>query len=294
MKAKFKSGLMFRNVVESIKELVSDAVLYCKPTGLELASMDAAHVAFVCFRIPASEFAEYTCRSEFAIGLSFSSMSKVLKIASFTDVIQISSNGTEDDNLALSIFSDEKQTTASAEFSLRTMFIDNEVFSIPDLGFDAQTKMESKDLSGIISSMKDFGEILTISITKDKTVFRGVGGIGEANIIRLSAPTLSKGQPICTVTMKDASLSARVSARYALSIIGNFVKASPLSEFVTIYQTPDQPLMIEYKIGEHGYIKFYLAPKIEEGEEGEGAKKEVEKKTDSKKTKKARVEEEEE
>lgn len=31
--------------------------------------------------------------------------------------------------------------------------------------------------------------------------------------------------------------------------------------------SPDVPLVVEYKIAEIGYIRFYLAPKIDEEEE---------------------------
>ena len=50
--------------------------------------------------------------------------------------------------------------------------------------------------------------------------------------------------------------------------MNSFTKASPLSNIVTISMSSDLPVVVEYKIADMGYVRYYLAPKIEE-EEGE-------------------------
>ena len=58
-----------------------------------------------------------------------------------------------------------------------------------------------------------------------------------------------------------------VSLTFALRYMNSFTKASSLSEQVTISLSSELPVVVEYKISEIGYIRFYLAPKIEEDEE---------------------------
>ena len=58
-----------------------------------------------------------------------------------------------------------------------------------------------------------------------------------------------------------------VSLTFALRYMNSFTKASPLSDQVTISLSSELPVVVEYKIAEMGYIRFYLAPKIEEDEE---------------------------
>jgi proliferating cell nuclear antigen len=43
-------------------------------------------------------------------------------------------------------------------------------------------------------------------------------------------------------------------------------QASPLSNQVTLKFSPDVPLVVEYKMEDLGYLRFYLAPKFDEGE----------------------------
>ena len=58
-----------------------------------------------------------------------------------------------------------------------------------------------------------------------------------------------------------------VSLTFALRYMNSFTKASTLSDQVTISLSSELPVVVEYKIAEMGYIRFYLAPKIEEDEE---------------------------
>lgn len=58
-----------------------------------------------------------------------------------------------------------------------------------------------------------------------------------------------------------------VSLTFALRYMNSFTKATPLSNTVTISLTSELLLAVEYTIAEMGYIRFYLAPKIEEDED---------------------------
>ena len=49
--------------------------------------------------------------------------------------------------------------------------------------------------------------------------------------------------------------------------MNSFTKATPLSDRVTISLSSELPVVVEYKVAEMGYIRYYLAPKIEEDEE---------------------------
>ena len=58
-----------------------------------------------------------------------------------------------------------------------------------------------------------------------------------------------------------------VSQTFALRYMNSFAKATPLSNSVTISLSAELPIVVEYKIAEMGYIRFYLAPKIEDEDE---------------------------
>ena len=59
-------------------------------------------------------------------------------------------------------------------------------------------------------------------------------------------------------------MSQPVSSQFPLRYMNSFTKATPLSNTVTISLTSELLLAVEYTIAEMGYIRFYLAPKIED------------------------------
>ena len=58
-----------------------------------------------------------------------------------------------------------------------------------------------------------------------------------------------------------------VSLTFALRYLNSFTKATPLANQVTISMSSDLPVVVEYRIEGMGYIRYYLAPKIEEEDE---------------------------
>jgi proliferating cell nuclear antigen len=59
-------------------------------------------------------------------------------------------------------------------------------------------------------------------------------------------------------------LEEPVTLTFAMRYLNLFTKATPLSSTVTLSMSPDVPLVTEYKISEMGYIRYYLAPKIDD------------------------------
>ena len=55
---------------------------------------------------------------------------------------------------------------------------------------------------------------------------------------------------------------------FAIRYLNSFAKATPLASHLLLKLSPGAPLVVEYGIGDElGYMRFYLAPKIEEAQE---------------------------
>lgn len=55
-----------------------------------------------------------------------------------------------------------------------------------------------------------------------------------------------------------------VELNFALRYLNLFTKATALGPTVTLSMSPDIPIVVEYPIEQSGYIRYYLAPKIDE------------------------------
>ncbi|CAM9669362.1 unnamed protein product [Hapterophycus canaliculatus] len=113
--------------------------------------------------------------------------------------------------------------------------------------------------------MKDLaviGDTCTIACDKDGVKFSVSGDLGKGNIMVRNNNSVDKEEDKVTVTMEEP-----VTLKFALRYLALFTKATPLGPVVTISMTPDNPVVVEYPIDTFGYVRYYLAPKIDEADE---------------------------
>lgn len=53
-----------------------------------------------------------------------------------------------------------------------------------------------------------------------------------------------------------------VSLTFSSKYLCDFAKATPLSNSVSLSMSTQAPLLVEYKVSEIGYMRYYLAPKM--------------------------------
>ncbi|KAK9055335.1 hypothetical protein SSX86_026418 [Deinandra increscens subsp. villosa] len=267
-------GSLLKKVMESIKELVTDANFDCSATGFSLQAMDSSHVALVSLLLRSEGFEHYRCDRNLSMGMNLNNMSKMLKCAGNDDIITIKA----DDGSDTVTFMFESPTQDKiADFEMKLMDIDSEHLGIPEAEYHAIVRMPSSEFARIckdLSSIGDTGDqkneklldrlllAVVISVTKEGVKFSTRGDIGTANVVCRQNTTVDKPEEATIIEMNEP-----VSLTFALRYMNSFTKASPLSSTVTISLSSELPVVVEYKIAEMGYVRFYLAPKIEEDEE---------------------------
>ena len=140
------------------------------------------------------------------------------------------------------------------------MDIDYEQLGIPDTPYKCSIKMPSREFERIVRDLQVLGDTCTISCGKEGVRFTVSGNIGTGNILTRANPTAEKEKDQVIIEMEEP-----VELNFALRYLNFFTKATSLSDHVMISMSPDVPVVIEYPIEDNkGYVKYYLAPKIEE------------------------------
>lgn len=98
--AKLSEGVLFKKLIESIKELVTDINLEITGNGISLQAMDSSHVALVTLSLSSEGFEEYRCDKQMTLGVSILSLSKIMKCGGNDDSIILRA---EDEPSALNI-----------------------------------------------------------------------------------------------------------------------------------------------------------------------------------------------
>ncbi|KAK4492078.1 hypothetical protein RD792_002875 [Penstemon davidsonii] len=146
---------------------------------------------------------------------------------------------------------------------MKLMDIDIERLAILDVEYHAIVRMPSAEFSRICRHLSSFGDTVMISVTKEGVSFSTRGDICDADVVCRRNTKVDKPEDAIIIEINEP-----VSLTFALRYLNSFTKASPLSNTVTICLSTELPVVVEYKIAEMGYVRYHLAPKIEEeGEE---------------------------
>lgn len=97
--AKLQQGVLFKKIVDSIKDLVKSVNIDASQNGLSMQAMDSAHVALVSLKLNESGFKDYRCDRPLTLGLSIENLAKILKCAGNDDSITLQTDEEEPSSL---------------------------------------------------------------------------------------------------------------------------------------------------------------------------------------------------
>lgn len=254
--ARLAEGRTMKQIIEAIKDLVSDCNLDCSEEELNIQSMDSAHVSLVSVRLSNAAFDHYRCDRPNSLGINTVNMSKIFKMLGSDDSVTLKA---EDNADSLTLLFEGNKTDTIADFELKLMEIDNEQLGIPDTPYKCTIKMPSREFERIVRDLQVLGETCTIACSKEGVRFSVSGNIGTGNILTRANATAEKDKDQVIIDMETP-----VELNFALRYLNFFTKATSLSDHVIIQMSPEVPVVVEYPIGDAGSIRFYLAPKIEE------------------------------
>lgn len=178
--AKLQEAALLKRLLDSIKELVTDANFECNEEGINLQAMDNSHVALVAVKLDAEGFKKYRCDRPIPLGVNLTSLTKVLKCAKDDDIITIKAN---DDADILNLIYEARHSDRIAEYDMKLMDIDVENLSIPETEYDARVTMPSSEFTRIVRDLSVLGESVKIEVSKEGVRFSSEGEAANANIL---------------------------------------------------------------------------------------------------------------
>merc|ERR1712151_757261 len=219
-------------------------------------SMDSSHVALVSLLLRESAFSEFKCERPTSLGMNVDSLAKIPKMCGPSDSLKLRWQN-EADTVG---FQCEGGDDRIADFDLKLMQIESEHMEIPEQQYKVVAKLPSAEFQKICRDLKEFGETLQMSASKEGIKFSVAGDVGSGNVM-LKPREAEKPEDKVSLTVHEP-----VTATFALRYLVDFSKAAPLCGVVELGLGPDAPLLVRYDLdkADNGFMQFYLAPKIDE------------------------------
>lgn len=254
LEARLQEANLLKKVVDAIKDLVQDCNFDCNDSGLALQAMDNSHVALVSMLLRADAFGPYRCDRNIALGINLGSLTKVLRACQPEDILTLKAEDAPD---VVNLTFESKNVDRISEYDIKLMDIDQEHLGIPETEYSATINLPAAEFQRICRDLSALSESVSIECTKDGVSFKCQGDIGSGSI-QLRGHT-DVDNPDNNI---EIDLTEPVSLTFSLKYLVNFCKASGLSKHVKLCLSNEVPLLVEYRLPENSYLRFYLAPKI--------------------------------
>ena len=229
-----------------ISELVNEVNLKFSKDKIELVAVDPATVAMIIFKLLSSAFSEYSVDKERTIGISLDAFTQILKRAKPTDILTLELDE-EKNRLTISL----KGTTVRT-FKLGLLDIDQREQKIPNLKFTVKVATNTLLFTEAIEDMDIIADNLTFSVAQQNFFIQSEGTTSSGKV-QIS------GDEETTI---ELSKEEDQSSRYSIEYLKKIIKASKLSNHVTLEFGQDYPLRAEYKVLDRLSLQFVLAPRI--------------------------------
>ena len=239
------------NVCESLSVQFHDDHMY-------IQSMDSHHICLVEVKLDDTWFDEYEVNDSDSTTISMRTdiMQMILRCKSPSQQLTFGYDG-DPDKLYI-VFDNGDKDTYDKDFEMPLMVLDQDMLSVPSNSeWETEFELNSQSFHTLMSEMEQFSDTLDITCSEETFKLAGSGSNGlykiSFNIEDLESYSIDE----------DTTIKASYSVRYC-SMISSFSKLSSVLHFEA---SSKLPIKMTYKLSddeESNYLKFYLAPKMNE------------------------------
>lgn len=245
MKLTLTDPRFLKDSILIISELVNEVNLKVDKDKIELIAMDPANVAMVVFKLLSSAFAEYDVREDKTIGLNLMNFTQILKRVKPSDILTLELDN-EKNRLNVTL-----KGTTTRSFNLALLDIEEREQRVPNLKFAVKVDTNAALFNESIEDMDIISDSLSLAVAKNSLVISSDGTLSSAKVI------IADDEETQIVSKDDETKS-----RYSVEYLKKIIKASKLSNAVSLEFAQDYPLKLEYKIVDRLSMMFILAPRV--------------------------------
>lgn len=243
-------------LVATLKELETEYVnINFKDDGIHISTLDAAHISLIECHIRAQDLPRYYCGDKTVLGFKVEELYITLGHAKSDYHLTL---GKPVNTNALEIITKHTGSlTRTSTTLVGLMNVEEETLETEIQTVAGELTFDSQDFKKIVSELFSMGDKVDITMEPPDNV-----------CFRLSGSGSQRGHEI--VLHPDASekleirLFESVAAEFALSYISKFCKAADFRSAMKLHLITSQagPLAMFEFYFEQGYIRFYLAPQM--------------------------------
>jgi proliferating cell nuclear antigen len=242
---------IFRNLIEALKEILTEANLEFDSTGIKVMDMDETHTVLVYLRLHADKFTEgFYCPNKFVLGINMIYLYKLIKTMGNNDILTLYLPASNPNKLGIRMENSDK--SACTNYFLKIFDTNVEEIQAPNLSFTSIIRMPSAEFQKVCRDMNTRGDGDEVEITSvgGDLIFRNIGDYSEQETILTENSTMK---------IQRMGKNEIVQGVFQLKHLVLFTKCTNLCQAIEIYMKNDYPLIIRYNFPSLGEVKLVLA-----------------------------------
>tara|TARA_B100000900_G_scaffold258152_1_gene220014 strand:+ start:2874 stop:3680 length:807 start_codon:yes stop_codon:yes gene_type:complete len=255
----------FSNILKNLKNFSIDIEFHINNERLYAQGMDSSHVCLFELVLLCDWFTEYEVDETSVIGINCELLSRVLNCLGENQNIELNYNS-DNDNLFITLSPKEGESGIVKEFKLPLMNLEVDLLEIPDTEYTADIHMVSNQFTELVNQLSIFGNEIKVKCSEDIRL-TGTGELGSMDAV-------IKEDDILMYAIEEDTV---LDLNFSMSYINMMVAFGRINKKVQIHISDAMPMKIQYGMdnfmdeeeededeGDKNYIRFFLAPKIED------------------------------
>ena len=247
----------FVELFQYLKLFTSAISIQLKNDNFYIQGMDQSQISVFEIHLLKEWFNEYNVNKNITLCMNNEIFGKILNTHDTNQSIKLFLNDENSDNIDIS-FASEHKDEFNKDFQMPLIDVDGEQLAIPETDYDLIFTINTKKFKSIIDELIVFGHLVEIKYEDEK--------------LSLSTQTESGGSMKLYINIDDfeeceIDEDSFKSCTFNLRYIQMMCQYHKVSNFVKLYFSPNIPMQCKYLIDDENdknFIRFYLAPKIED------------------------------
>ena len=270
-----KQAKPFKNLFDSLKDIIEDAILRWEKDGLYIKASDHSNIIASNTFLLASEFEHYYLSPKIngkddeplEINVSVRHLNRAIQAAGNSDIIHMIYNSQEPDYLSIVIKNEEKKETHFSDIQISE--VTQDILGVEEHctrdNYSTILKMPSGEFDSICKNLKRQNvEKVNIHFDGLRLSFMYKVNMNRGRIIRDSVDSNNSSEHLIQRVFHDSEIDD-VFCTFSTVYIHNISKCAKIDSkaVVEICLDKETPARFEFRVGTLGSTVFFLAPFIE-------------------------------
>jgi proliferating cell nuclear antigen len=255
--------IIFRILVEALKEIVTDVNFEISSEGIKVVQIDISQTVLVHLKLKAENFEYFKCdyspENPLTVGVNMFNLFKIIKTISNDDTLTLYIDDEQSGVIAINFNNSVKNS--HIEYKLNLIEINEEKYTIPPITFDSVVNKNSGDFQKIIKDMDGLSDRIEIQTVGKQLMFATNDDIIDVKMV--FAEDNDDSTKNSNKIFFDINTDEIIQGYFSSKHLHSFTKCTNLSNNVKLYLKNDHPMVVEYMVGNLGQIKLLIGPLVD-------------------------------